>query len=35
MNPEPRDRQLARDVPMQEQPREGNDKRRKHHPAAE
>jgi hypothetical protein len=34
MNPEPRDRQPAQDVPVQEQPREGYSKRRERRPAA-
>jgi hypothetical protein len=30
MDPEPSDRHLAQDVPVQGQPREGNDERREH-----
>jgi hypothetical protein len=35
MDPEPRDRQLAQDVPMQERPCDGNGERRERRPAAE
>jgi hypothetical protein len=35
VDPEPRDRQPAQDIPMQEQPREGNGDRREHRPASE
>jgi hypothetical protein len=35
MDPEPRDRQPSHDVPMQEQPREGNGEWRERRPAAE
>jgi hypothetical protein len=34
MDPEPRDRQPSQDVPVQEQPREGNGKWRERRPAA-
>jgi hypothetical protein len=35
VDPEPRDRQPAQDIPVQEQPREGNGDRRECHPTAE